>query len=110
MVEILSEKKLGEVTGVTGIPYSKSFLKLETLELFGLPKLRSIYWDALPFPYLKLIRVNGKQELRKLPLNSDSAKGNLLTVQGRKDRWARVEWENEAAQDAFLPYFKSLPV
>ncbi|KAK8350659.1 hypothetical protein V6Z11_A06G226400 [Gossypium hirsutum] len=106
MEEILSERKLGEVTGLIGISYPKPFLKLETLDLGDLPKLKSIYWDALPFPCLKHLFINDCQKLKKLPLNLDSAKGNLITIKGRKDWWARVEWENAATGDAFLPSFK----
>ncbi|MBA0598609.1 hypothetical protein Gorai_008365, partial [Gossypium raimondii] len=106
MEEILSEEKLGEVACVDGIPYLKPFLKLETLYLSCLPKLKSIYWDALPFPCLKLIHIGGCRELKKLPLNSNSAKGNPLSIEGSKDWWARVEWENEATRDAVLPSFK----
>ncbi|MBA0754281.1 hypothetical protein Gogos_021791 [Gossypium gossypioides] len=84
MEEILSEGKLSEVAGVIGIPYSKPFLKLETLHLFDLAKLKSIYWDALPFPCLKLLHLHGCRELKKLPLNSDSAKGNRLSIEGSK--------------------------
>ncbi|TYH14521.1 hypothetical protein ES288_A06G226700v1, partial [Gossypium darwinii] len=108
MEEILSERKLDEVTGVTEISYPKPFLKLETLHLFRLPKLKSIYWNALPFPRLKHIHIFGCRGLKKLPLNSDSAKGNLLTIEGSKHWWARVEWEKKATQYAFLPSFKPL--
>ncbi|KHG20867.1 hypothetical protein F383_28299 [Gossypium arboreum] len=108
MEEILSEEKLGEVAGVIGVSYPKSFLKLETLDLRHLPKLKSIYWDALPFPCLKHILIKYCKELKKLPLNLDSAKGNLLSIKGSKDWWARVEWENEVTRDAFLPSFKLL--
>ncbi|MBA0568810.1 hypothetical protein Golob_006278 [Gossypium lobatum] len=55
MEEILNEGKLGEVVGVIGIPYPKPILKLETLNLRDLLKLKSIYWDALHFPCLKRI-------------------------------------------------------
>nr|KJB68106.1 hypothetical protein B456_010G225800 [Gossypium raimondii] len=108
MEEILSEEKLGEVAGVIGISYPKPFLKLETLDLRHLPKLKSIYRDALPFPCLKHILIKYCEELKKLPLNSDNAKGNLLSIKGSKDWWARVEWENEVTRDAFLPSFKLL--
>ncbi|MBA0778667.1 hypothetical protein Gotri_006513 [Gossypium trilobum] len=108
MEAILSEEKLGEVAGVVGISYPKPFLKLETLDLHHLPKLKSIHRDALPFPCLKHILIKYCEELKKLPLNSDSAKGNLLSIKGSKDWWARVEWENEATRDAFLPSFKLL--
>ncbi|KAG8490017.1 hypothetical protein CXB51_015789 [Gossypium anomalum] len=108
MEEILSEGKLGEVADVIGIPCPKPFLKLETLHLFALAKLKSIYWDALPFPCLKLLHLHCCRELKKLPLNSDSAKGNWLSIEGSKDWWAAIEWENEATRNAFLPSFKSV--
>ncbi|MBA0839871.1 hypothetical protein Goarm_005563, partial [Gossypium armourianum] len=99
MEEILSEGKLGEVAGVIGISYPKPFLKLETLSLQLLLKLKSIEWDALPFPCFKLIHILKCQELKKLPLNSNSAKGNQLSIEGSKDWWATVEWENKATRD-----------
>ncbi|KAH1055164.1 hypothetical protein J1N35_033229 [Gossypium stocksii] len=107
MEEILSAGKLGEVADVVGIPYHKPFLKLEALDLRDLPNLKSIYWDALPFPCLKYILISYCHELKKLPLNSDSAKGNLFTITGSKDWWERVEWDNEATRNAFIPSFKS---
>ncbi|TYJ31595.1 hypothetical protein E1A91_A06G210500v1, partial [Gossypium mustelinum] len=106
--EILSEEKLDEVAGVIGIPYPKLFLKLESLFLFGLPKLKSIYRDALPFLCLTRILINGCIELKKLHLNSDSAKGNLLSIKGDKFWWEEVEWEDEATRHAFLPSFEPL--
>ncbi|KAG4196756.1 hypothetical protein ERO13_A06G191900v2 [Gossypium hirsutum] len=105
MEEILSEEKLDEVAGVIGIPYPKLFLKLESLYLIGLPKLKSIYRDALPFPCLTLIQIYKCKELKKLPLNSDSAKGNLLSIKGDKFWQEEVEWEDEATRHAFLPSF-----
>ncbi|KAG4196679.1 hypothetical protein ERO13_A06G186600v2 [Gossypium hirsutum] len=108
--EILSERKLGEIADVVGIPYPKLFLKLKTLALGYLPELKSIYWDALPFPGLKSISLLGDcPKLKKLPLNLDSAKGNQITILGSKDWWATVEWENEATRDTFLPSFRYFP-
>ncbi|MBA0811565.1 hypothetical protein Gohar_003447 [Gossypium harknessii] len=52
--------------------------------------------------------LHGCRELKKLPLNSDSAKGNRLSIEGSKDWWAAIEWENEATRNAFLPSFKSV--
>ncbi|MBA0778698.1 hypothetical protein Gotri_006528, partial [Gossypium trilobum] len=72
MEEILSEGKLGEVADKVGIPHPKPFLKLEMLKLCVLPELKSIYWDVLPFPFLKHFCVWGDcSKLKKLPLNSD---------------------------------------
>ncbi|MBA0695019.1 hypothetical protein Goari_005257 [Gossypium aridum] len=46
-------------------------------------------------------------ELKKLPLNSDSAKGNRITIDGNEEWWAEIEWENEATRQTFLPFFRS---
>nr|KJB68124.1 hypothetical protein B456_010G226800 [Gossypium raimondii] len=70
-------------------------------------KLKSVYWDVLPFPCLKCIFVGICPELKKLPLNSDSAKGNRITIDGNEDWWAEIEWENEATRQTFLPFFRS---
>ncbi|KAK8559846.1 hypothetical protein V6N13_016579 [Hibiscus sabdariffa] len=103
MEEIMSERKLGEVADVVGNPYPTPFLKLEILCLFELPELKSIYSDALPFPCLQYFYVRNCRELKKLPLNSDSAtKGNLL-IRGNEDWRSKLEWENEAIRQAFLP-------
>ncbi|PPR92965.1 hypothetical protein GOBAR_AA27705 [Gossypium barbadense] len=106
MEEILRVGKLGEVAYMVGIPSPKPFLKLESVHLTHVPKLNNIYQYALPFPCLKNIFIDTCPELRELPLNSDSAKGNQITIWGESDWWERVIWENEATRDAFLPSFK----
>ncbi|KAL4309468.1 hypothetical protein GQ457_01G047790 [Hibiscus cannabinus] len=103
MEEIMSGRKLGEVADVVGNPYPTPFLKLEILCLFELPELKSIYSDKLPFPCLQYFYARNCRELKKLPLNSDSAtKGNLL-IRGNEDWRSKLEWENEATRQAFLP-------
>ncbi|KAK8674708.1 hypothetical protein V6N13_032814 [Hibiscus sabdariffa] len=107
MEEIASEGKLGEVADVVEIPYSTPFLKLETLELYRLRELKSIYWDALPFPCLKSISIEDCPKLKKLPLNSDSAEENHITIKGSQNWWAELEWENEVIDDVV---FECIPV
>ncbi|KAE8721197.1 putative Disease resistance protein family [Hibiscus syriacus] len=107
MEEILSEGRLGDVADVVGIPYPTPFLNLQTLGIWDLPELKSIYWDALPFPCLKRIEINSCPKLKKLPLNSDSAKGNHITIRGFRDGWEQLEWENEATRNAFMPSFSA---
>ncbi|MBA0569204.1 hypothetical protein Golob_006651 [Gossypium lobatum] len=87
------EEILSEVADVVGIPYSQPFLKLESLHLAELQILKSIYRDALPFPCLNNIFIDTCPELKKLPLNSDSAKGNQITIWGESVWWETVEWE-----------------
>ncbi|KAE8721186.1 putative Disease resistance protein family [Hibiscus syriacus] len=106
MEEMLSEGRLGEVANVVGIPYPTPFLKLETLFFIDLPELKSMYWDALPLPCLKRICIDDCPKLKKLPLNSDSAKENHITIEGSQDWWEQLEWENEATRNAFMPSFQ----
>ncbi|XVF74724.1 hypothetical protein PTKIN_Ptkin13bG0134700 [Pterospermum kingtungense] len=106
MEEILSERKLGEVANVVGVPYQNPFPMLQELILIGLPQLKSLYWDALPFPCLTSIHVRGCSKLKKLPFNSDSAKGNQLSIRGDIIWWENLQWEDDATRDAFLPSFK----
>ncbi|KAK9281779.1 hypothetical protein L1049_004685 [Liquidambar formosana] len=78
------------------------FAKLTTLKLFDLSNLKSICPNALPFPCLKSIEVFGCRNLKKLPLNSDSAKGCGAVIYGDENWWNGLEWENEATRNAFL--------
>ncbi|KAG4160744.1 hypothetical protein ERO13_D01G017200v2 [Gossypium hirsutum] len=102
--EIISEGKLGEVAELKG--NSNLFSKLEILMLENLPKLKTIYHHALSFPQLKEITIVKCGMLKKLPLNSNSAKGQRLVIEGDKGWWKDVEWEDESTQIAFLPSFK----
>ncbi|KAK8575878.1 hypothetical protein V6N12_063529 [Hibiscus sabdariffa] len=106
--EILSEGKVGELAYVIGISYPTPFLKLETLYLHDLPELKSICWHALPLSCLKCIFIDYCPKLKKLPLNTDSAKGNHITIQGSQDWLTELEWENETTRHVFLPSLKSL--
>ncbi|MBA0675744.1 hypothetical protein Goari_017269, partial [Gossypium aridum] len=82
------------------------FSKLENLYLSRLPKLKTIYHHALPFPQLKQVYIRGCPMLKKLPLNSNSAKGQRLVIIGEEGWWKDVEWEDESSRIAFLPAFK----
>ncbi|KAI6689525.1 hypothetical protein NL676_026353 [Syzygium grande] len=53
------------------------FSRLEYLGLFNLPKLTSICDQALSFPQGVLFRVRECPGLRKLPLDSSSARGSF---------------------------------
>ncbi|KAK8368133.1 hypothetical protein V6Z11_A01G020500 [Gossypium hirsutum] len=101
--EIISEEKL-EVAELKG--NSNLFSKLEILNLYHLQKLKTICHHALPFPLLKEIVIIGCPMLKKLPLNSNSAKGQRLVFEGEEGWWKDVEWEDESTKIAFLPSFK----
>ncbi|KAG8502111.1 hypothetical protein CXB51_002153 [Gossypium anomalum] len=102
--EIISEEKPGEVTELKG--NSDLFSKLEILRLCHSLKLKTIYHHALPFPQLKEIYIIGCPMLKKLPLNSNSAKGQRLVIVGDEGWWKDVEWEDESTKIAFLPSFR----
>ncbi|KAJ9692230.1 hypothetical protein PVL29_011345 [Vitis rotundifolia] len=83
------------------------FPRLVKLRLVDLPNLKSIYRWALPFPSLKGIRVLGCPNLRKLPLNSNSATNTLKIIEGESSWWEDLEWEDDNLKRAFTPYFKT---
>lgn len=104
MQEIISARKLGEVPELIG--NLKPFAKLQYLRLRALPSLKSIYWNALPFPYLEEIDVYDCSELKMLPFNSNSVKESKITVRGKEQWGKQLKWEDEAALNAFSPHLE----
>ncbi|KAF8391882.1 hypothetical protein HHK36_022222 [Tetracentron sinense] len=106
---------------------SITFSKLKEIELQELPRLKSIYWHALPFPSLERIEIRGCPKLKKLPLDSNSTKKilkklpldsnstktilkklpldsnnpkrSLKWFRGEKQWWDELEWEDESAKN-----------
>ncbi|XVF11416.1 hypothetical protein REPUB_Repub08aG0025800 [Reevesia pubescens] len=106
MEEIINERKLSQVAEV--VETSSLFAKLETLHLQSLPELKSIFWDALPFSCLKEIVVDECRMLKRLPLNSNSAKENKISIIGSEEWWKELQWEDESTLNAFLPCFNRI--
>ncbi|MBA0695004.1 hypothetical protein Goari_005255 [Gossypium aridum] len=94
-VTIIGCNKLRDMTWLVLAP------NLKTLSIIACAKMGEILSEVL-------VKLQLCPELKKLPFNSDSAKGTLLTIKGSKDWCATVEWENDATRDAFLPSFKSI--
>ncbi|XVF11246.1 hypothetical protein REPUB_Repub08aG0010000 [Reevesia pubescens] len=107
MEEIINERKLSQVTEV--VETSSLFAKLEVLDLRILTELKSIYCDALPFSCLKNIVVFFCPKLKRLPLNSNSAKENKIHIKGSENWWKELQWEDESTLNAFLPCFVKWP-
>ncbi|KAL6335753.1 hypothetical protein AAG906_039516 [Vitis piasezkii] len=84
------------------------FSRLVELRMFDLPNLKSIYKQALPFPSLRKIYAVGCRNLRKLPLNSNSATNTLIIIAGDSSWWEELEWEDDNLKRTFTPYFKKL--
>ncbi|XP_022714852.1 probable disease resistance protein At1g12280 [Durio zibethinus] len=103
MEEIISEIKLSEVAELVGT--LTPFETLKYLTLRKLPELQSIYWNALPISCIKEIHVQNCPKLRRLPLNSNSANGNKISIKGEEKWWKELQWEDESTRNAFLPCF-----
>ncbi|KAH9715185.1 putative disease resistance protein [Citrus sinensis] len=74
MEEIISVWKVEEVPGL------KPFAKLQYLRLQVLRNLKKICLNALPFPNLLELFVSGCPNLKKLPLDYNSAKERKLVI------------------------------
>ncbi|CAF1925879.1 unnamed protein product [Brassica oleracea] len=98
--EIISREK---VMKIDGEKFTTPFLKLESLSLVFLYAVKSIYWCPLPFPALKYLKIHRCPNLRKLPLDSASAKGCDLVLDAYGERLRDVEWEDEATKNRFCP-------
>ncbi|TXG69198.1 hypothetical protein EZV62_004133 [Acer yangbiense] len=105
MEEIISAGKLGEVPEM--VRNQKPFAKLQFLKLHHLHNLTSIYWSALAFQHLKEMVVYECPMLKKLPLDSNSAKDRRIVVEGEKGWWKNLQWEDQATQNAFHLSFRS---
>ncbi|KAK9188273.1 hypothetical protein WN944_019674 [Citrus x changshan-huyou] len=104
MEEIISAGEFDDIPEMTGI-ISSPFAKLQRLRLEGLGRLKSIYWKPLPLPRLKELEVRGCDSLEKLPLDSN---GRRILIRGHEDWWRRLQWEDEATQNAFRLCFQPL--
>ncbi|XP_034695233.1 disease resistance protein SUMM2-like [Vitis riparia] len=82
------------------------FSRLESMNFYYLPNLRSISRRALPFPSLKTLCVMECPNLRKLPLDSNSARNGLKRIRGESEWCQGLQWKDETIQLTFTPYFK----
>ncbi|ESR40710.1 putative disease resistance protein [Citrus sinensis] len=106
MEEIISEAKFADVPEV--MANLKPFAQLYSLRLGGLTVLKSIYKRPLPFPCLRDLTVNSCDELRKLPLDSNSAKERKIVIRGYRKWWEQLKWVDQDTKNAFLPCFRSI--
>ncbi|KAH9718051.1 putative disease resistance protein [Citrus sinensis] len=80
------------------------FTHLKQLNLNGLPELKSICGSAMAFPSLESIYVSQCQNLKKLPLNSQSGKRNTVLI-GGEEWWNQLAWDDDATKDVFSSKF-----
>ncbi|XP_010539536.1 PREDICTED: probable disease resistance protein At5g63020 [Tarenaya hassleriana] len=98
--EIINGEKAEAIRN--GQPPITPFEKLERLELLQLKKLKSICPGTLPFPNLNHIEVWHCPELRRLPLDSESAKKGIRLMRVERSWAERAEWEDDATKQRFL--------
>ena len=106
MEEIVSAGKSADIAEMMG--NMSPFAKLQNLQLVRLQNLKSIYWKPVPFPHLKEIIVHQCNWLKKLPLDSNSAKEHKIVIHGEECWWNKLQWENDATKNAFFSWFKPL--
>ncbi|ESR40592.1 Disease resistance protein SUMM2 [Citrus sinensis] len=104
MEEIISVGEIAETPEMMG--HISPFENLQSLHLSYLPILRSIYWKPLPFTHLKKMEVRRCDQLRRLPLDSNSATERNVVIRGYTLWWNRLQWEDEATQIAFRSCFQ----
>ncbi|KAJ4718432.1 Disease resistance protein [Melia azedarach] len=100
MEEIISVEKLSEY--LEAMENIEPLAKLEFLQLHDLPNLKRIHWKPL---HLTDIVVSKCPELKQLPLDSESAGQHEIRIWGEEDWWKKLQWQNEATQNAF-PFFQ----
>ncbi|GAY67119.1 hypothetical protein CUMW_254050 [Citrus unshiu] len=107
MEEIICVDKLRDVSDISEIIGSEHnfFTQLESLGILYGPDLKSIYPNPLHFPKLKKIGVYGCPKLKKLPINSSSVKERRVVIEGLKEWWEELQWEDQATQNAFSSVF-----
>ncbi|XP_065857748.1 probable disease resistance protein At5g63020 [Euphorbia lathyris] len=86
-----------------------TFSKLEVLELEGLPQLENICHEGLMLRAIKRMRVVDCPMLKTVPLNAEIIKIRKIIVEGEKDWWDILEWEDEDTKDVFQSSFRSYP-
>ncbi|BBG99059.1 Disease resistance protein CC-NBS-LRR class family [Prunus dulcis] len=97
-----------KMTTILGLNRTETtpFAKLTVLRLSKLPHLWRICENPLPVPFLKKILISGCPVLTRLPLNSSSAQTSNLIIEGEDEWWNGLEWEDQAARNAFLSCFR----
>ncbi|PRQ37884.1 putative P-loop containing nucleoside triphosphate hydrolase, leucine-rich repeat domain, L [Rosa chinensis] len=105
MEKVIDLEKLGGVANA--LDELNPFAELTFLNLKHLPALKSIYENALPFPCLKEVKIASCPALKRLPLNSSSARGCNLVIEGGEEWWNALEWGDELAPNVFLPSFRT---
>ncbi|XP_058106073.1 putative disease resistance protein At4g10780 [Magnolia sinica] len=97
--------QMKEVIEGDELPHN-SFPKLRILRLYGLPELESICSQRFMFISLEEIHVRSCPMLKKLPLFSSSIHEIKGEIEGEREWWERLEWEDEKARSLYTRIYK----
>ncbi|TQD70633.1 hypothetical protein C1H46_043834 [Malus baccata] len=107
MEQIINSRQLSKIEEV--VDGFNSFAKLNNLILLNLSKLKNIYANALPSPYLKTIVVFNCPQLKQLPLDSSVNRRNVV-IEGEEEWWNGLEWEDGTTRNDFISCFRNLNI
>ncbi|RVW37324.1 Disease resistance protein [Vitis vinifera] len=91
-------------SGQTSMPYPVA-PNLQAIMLFGLPKLKTLSRQEETWQHLEHIYVKKCRNLKKLPLNEQSA-NTLKEIRGGQEWWKQLEWDDDVTSSTLQPLFK----
>ncbi|XP_057419393.1 probable disease resistance protein At5g63020 isoform X2 [Lotus japonicus] len=106
LLEFLEVRNCDSIEELVKEAQNDIFQNLRLVRLYGLAKLRSIHKSALDFPFLAYLHVYECPDLKKLPLNSNSAK-DLIAIKGQKEWWNSLEWQDTDIKELLHSKFRA---
>ena len=80
--------------------------KLRILELWDLPKFKTLCRHEETWPCLEQVEVWGCKGLRRLPLTNQNA-GTIKKINGEPEWWDALEWDDDQTKTSLLPVFNN---
>ncbi|KAJ9671989.1 hypothetical protein PVL29_025575 [Vitis rotundifolia] len=78
---------------------------LQKIMLLVLPNLKTLSRQEETWQHLEHIYVGGCRNLKKLPLNEQSA-NTLKEIRGEQEWWKQLEWDDDVTSSTLQPLFK----
>ncbi|XP_058106082.1 disease resistance protein At4g27190-like isoform X2 [Magnolia sinica] len=97
--------QMKEIVEGDELPHN-SFPKLSILELDHLPELESICSQRFTFISLEEMKVISCPKLKKLPLFRSSIHEIKVKIEGKREWWEGLEWEDENARSLCSTIYK----
>ncbi|XP_003634660.1 disease resistance protein At4g27190 [Vitis vinifera] len=91
-------------SGQTSMPYPVA-PNLQKIALSLLPNLKTLSRQEETWQHLEHIYVRECRNLKKLPLNEQSA-NTLKEIRGEEEWWKQLEWDDDVTSSTLQPLFK----